>query len=190
MANIGYARVSSKSQDITLQLEKLKFCDKIFKDKLSGLDAHRPGLSACLEYIRDGDTLVITKLDRLARSTFHLCQIVELLKNKGVMFKVLDQNIDTSTSTGKLLFNILASIAEFETEIRRERQAEGIEKAKLNGVKWGPSQKLTDDQVIELKTKKDNGEPCSSLAKHYNVSYKTVYNYLNRLKQANIQLDQ
>ena len=179
MAIIGYARVSSKTQNIILQLDKLSFCNKVFQDKLSGLDSHRPGLSTCLDYIREGDTLVITKLDRLARSTFHLCQIVELLKQKGVTFKVLDQNIDTSTSTGKLLFNMLASIAEFETSIRSERQSEGIEKYIQNGGKFGPKRKLSEQQIAELKERRKNGEIIKDLAKEYKISHKTVYNFLN-----------
>ena len=145
MAIVGYARVSSIGQSLDVQLDKLKAdgCDEIFKEKRSGVTADRPELKECRKYVRKGDLLVITKLDRLARSTFHLTQIAEELREKGAELIVLDQNIDTSTSVGKLLFNVLASIAEFETEIRKERQFDGIQKAKEKGVQFGRKPKLT-----------------------------------------------
>ena len=107
MAKVGYARVSTQGQSLDVQVAKLTEygCNEIFKDKLSGTTADRPSLKECRTYVRRGDSLVITKLDRLARSTFHLTQIAEELKQKGVDLVVLDQNIDTSTPTGKLLFN-------------------------------------------------------------------------------------
>src|SRR5262245_8549445 len=121
MTTVGYARVSSLGQDLAVQLEKLKACDKVFKEKRSGVDAGRPSLKACLEYLREGDTLLITKLDRLARSTPDLYRIVSQLAERGVAFKVVDDpSIDTSTRTGKLIMGILALIAEFENDIRRE----------------------------------------------------------------------
>ena len=115
MTVVGYARVSSLGQDLTVQLEKLSGCDKVFKEKRSGVDAGRPALKACLDYLREGDTLVVTKLDRLARSTSDLYRIVSELMQRGVEFKVLDDpSIDTSSRTGKLVMGILALIAEFE----------------------------------------------------------------------------
>ena len=138
MAIVGYARVSTVGQSLDVQLSKLSEygCEKVFSDKHTGTTADRPYLKECRNYIREGDSLVITKLDRLARSTYHLTQIAEELKQKGADLVVLDQNIDTSTPTGKLLFNMLASIAEFETEIRKERPMEGIAKAKERGVQF------------------------------------------------------
>ena len=125
MTKVGYARVSSLGQDLTVQLEKLSGCNKVFKEKRSGIDAGRPALKACLEYLREGDTLLVTKLDRLARSTSDLYRIVSELTQRGVEFKVLDDpSIDTSSRTGKLVMGILALIAEFENDIRRE-DAEG-----------------------------------------------------------------
>lgn len=110
-------------QDLEVQLEKLKGCHKVFKKKRSGVDAGRPELKRCLEYLREGDTLLVTKLDRLARSTSDLYHIVSQLADKGVEFKVLDDPpIDTSSRTGKLVMGILALIAEFENDIRHERQ--------------------------------------------------------------------
>ena len=127
MALIGYARVSSVGQSLDVQLDKLKHCQKIYKEKQSGTNQKRSELKACLDYIREGDTLVVTRLDRLARSTLHLCQIAETLKEEKVDLQVLDQNINTSDATGRLLFNMLGAIAQFETEIRAERQMEGFE---------------------------------------------------------------
>ena len=94
---------------------------------------------------------MVTRLDRLARSTFHLCQIADALARKGVHLQVLDQNIDTSDATGRLLFNMLGAIAQFETEIRAERQMDGIQKAKARGVRFGPKKKLTPAQTAELQ---------------------------------------
>ena len=139
MTTVGYARVSSLGQDLSVQLGKLKGCDKVFKEKRSGVDAGRPELRACLEYLREGDTLLVTKLDRLARSTPDLYRIISQLAERGVAFKVIDDpSIDTTSRTGKLIMGILALIAEFENDIRRERQRDGINKAKAEGVRFGP----------------------------------------------------
>jgi DNA invertase Pin-like site-specific DNA recombinase len=117
---------------------KLKGCDKIFKEKRSGVDAGCPELKRCLEYLREGDTLLVTKIDRLARSTSDLYRIVSQLAKKGVEFMVLDDPaIDTSSRTGKLVMGVLALIAEFENDIRRERQMDGIAKARDRGVRFG-----------------------------------------------------
>ncbi|MBC8465559.1 recombinase family protein, partial [bacterium] len=140
--------------------------------------ADRPSLKECRTYVRRGDSLVITKLDRLARSTFHLTQIAEELKQKGVDLVVLDQNIDTSTPTGKLLFNMLASIAEFETEIRKERQMEGIVKAKEKGVQFGRKAKLTEEQVISLRMEREQGIKISVLMDRYSLSKASIYRLL------------
>lgn len=101
MANIGYARVSSVGQSLEVQLDKLQHCEKIFEEKKSAASGKRPRLEACLEYVREGDALVITRLDRLARSTLHLCQIADELKRKGVNLQVIDQNIDKINSWEK-----------------------------------------------------------------------------------------
>src|SRR4030095_9354256 len=134
MALVGYARVSSVGQSLDVQLDKLGHCNKIFQEKKSGTAGARPRLNDCLEYVRDGDTLVVTRLDRLARSTLHLCQIAEELARKGVHLQVLDQHIDTSDATGRLLFNMLGAIAQFETELRAERQMDGIQKDQKRGI--------------------------------------------------------
>jgi len=178
MALIGYARVSSVGQSLDIQLEKLAFCDKVFQEKKSGTSNKRPRLRECLEYIREGDTLVITRLDRLARSTLHLCQIAAELQEKQVNLKVLDQNINTSDATGRLLFNMLSAIAQFETEIRSERQMDGIQKAKEHGVKFGRQKKLTAQQVDEMRQRRKQGVLIKTLMKDYDISKATVYFYL------------
>ncbi len=178
MEVVGYARVSSVGQSLDVQLDKLKDCKKLFQEKQTGTSSTRPQLKACLDYIRDGDTLVVTRLDRLARSTLHLCQIADLLKDKGVNLKVLDQNIDTSDATGRLLFNMLGAIAQFETEIRAERQMDGINKAKQRGVKFGKDKKLKPEQVEELKQRRKEGVLIKTLMKDYDLSKASVYRYL------------
>ena len=179
MALIGYARVSSVGQSLDVQIDKLNHCEKIFEEKKSGTSGKRPRLQACLEYVRAGDTLVITRLDRLARSTLHLCQIADELQRKGVHLQVIDQNIDTSDATGRLLFNMLGAIAQFETEIRGERQMDGIHKAKARGVQFGAQRKLTDEQVEELRQRRANGELIRDLMKAYDLSKASVYRYLD-----------
>ena len=184
MAKVGYARVSSRDQNLDVQLEKLNECDKVFQEKLSGTGDNRPKLKECLEYVREGDTLMVTKLDRLARSTLHLCELAKLLERKGVSLVVLDQSIDTSTSTGRLLFNMLGAIAQFETEIRAERQADGIRKAIDKGVKFGRKFLLTDEQVQLLKTKREQGSTISELMREFGIGKVSVYNYLKREEHA------
>jgi len=179
MASIGYARVSSVGQSLDVQLDKLKTCDKIFQEKQSASSDNRVALKLCLEYVREGDVLFVTRLDRLARSTLHLCQIAEELQRKGVDLHVIDQSIDTSDATGRLLFNMLGAIAQFETEIRAERQMDGIRKAQARGVKFGAKHKLTPEQAIELRQRRENGEIIRVLMKDYDLSKATVYRYLD-----------
>jgi DNA invertase Pin-like site-specific DNA recombinase len=178
MALIGYARVSSVGQSLDVQRDKLNHCDKIYEEKKSGAAGKRPRLEACLEYVREGDTLVVTRLDRLARSTLHLCQIADELTRKGVNLQVLDQNIDTGDATGRLLFNMLGAIAQFETEIRAERQLDGIHKAKAQGVRFGRQKSLAQAQIAELQQRRKQGELIRTLMKAYGLSKASVYRYL------------
>ncbi len=182
MALIGYARVSSVGQALDVQLSKLKHCDKIFQEKKSGSSNKRPRLQACLEYVREDDTLVVTRLDRLARSTLHLCEIADKLAKKKVALKVIDQNINTTDATGRLLFNMLAAIAQFETEIRAERQMDGIQKAKQRGVRFGRRNRLIAKQVVELRNKRAQGILIKTLMREYKLSKSTVYRYLAKNK--------
>ena len=181
MSLVGYARVSSVSQSLDIQIEKLKQygCDEIFSEKLSGIDQNRPELISCLRYVRKKDTLVITRLDRMARSALHLGQIIEKLEKDEVNLIVLDQNIDTTTSQGKLMFHMLSSFAEFENDIRKERQKEGIDKAIKNGRKFGRPKKI--DSNIVLKTLNDSkaNKTISSILKDNEISKSTYF----RIKQ-------
>ena len=180
MAIIGYARVSSVGQNLAVQLEKLSHCKRIYQEKRSGAgDYNRPQLQACLDYLREGDTLVVTRLDRLARSTFDLCKIAHDLEQKKVDLKVLDQGIDTSDATGRLLFNMLGAIAQFETEIRSERQMEGILKAKERGIVFGRQAVLSDNQITQLRERRESGEMIKTLMKDYHLSKSSIYRYLN-----------
>ncbi|MEL6578656.1 MAG: recombinase family protein [Cyanobacteria bacterium J06621_12] len=179
MAIVGYARVSSVGQSLDVQLDKLKHCDKTYQEKQSGTNSKRPKLAACLEYVREEDTLVVTRLDRLARSTLHLCQIAEILREKQVNLQVLDQNINTSDATGRLLFNMLGAIAQFETEIRAERQMDGINKAKERGVAFGRKRKMTTQQIEELRERRKEGVLIKTLMGEYNLSKASVYRYLD-----------
>jgi DNA invertase Pin-like site-specific DNA recombinase len=176
MTTVGYARVSSLGQDLAIQLEKLKGCDKVFKEKRSGVDTGRPELKACLDYLRDGDTLLVTKLDRLARSTPDLYRIVSQLTERGIAFKVLDDpSIDTTSRTGKLIMGILALIAEFENDIRRERQQDGINKAKAEGVRFGPKPLLTAEVVKKIKELRKDGLTVPDIMRRMKLSKASVY---------------
>jgi DNA invertase Pin-like site-specific DNA recombinase len=185
MAKIGYARVSSTGQSLDIQLSKLTAygCTDgdgvIFQEKKSGTSAgNRTELQACLRHVRKGDTLVITKLDRLARSTLDLAKIADDLENRGVELVVLDQAIDTSTPTGKLLFSMLGAIAEFENAIRAERQSDGIAKAKDSGVKFGAKPKLSTKQLSEMKQKRADGVLIKDIMSEYDLSKASVYRLL------------
>ena len=180
MARIGYARVSSVGQSLDVQLEKLKGCDKVYQEKRSAVGGKRPSLDNCLEYVRAGDTLVVTRLDRLARSTLHLCQIAAELERKGVDLQALDQPVDTTSSTGRLLFNMLGAIAQFESEIRAERQMDGIQQANARGVPFGRHKTLTAQHIAELCARRKDGVPISRLMHDFRISKATVYRYLGQ----------
>ena len=178
MEHVGYARVSSVGQSLEVQNGKLKHCNKLFQETLSGTLNKRPQLETCLEYMREGDILVVTRLDRLARSTLHLCQIAETLTRKKIHLQVIDQAIDTSNATGRLLFNMLGAIGQFETEIRTERQMDGIAKPKENGVRFGRVRKLSPSDIISLKENRKNGTLIKNLMVEYDLSKASIYRYL------------
>ena len=175
---IGYARVSSTGQNLEIQNDKLteSGCEKIFKEKRSATNMKRPILKECLSFAREGDCLVVTKLDRFARSTSDLLNMINFLKEKNVGFKVLNNTaIDTTTSEGRLMISVLASIAEFENELRKERQAEGIKKAQSKGVKFGVKPKLSAEQIKQMKLDKENGYTISQLKSKYDLSKSSIY---------------
>lgn len=179
MALVGYARVSSVGQSLEIQEAALKEagCDKIFAEKRSGLSAKgRHQLQDALDYVREGDTLVVTRLDRLARSVADLFAIIERLQAKGVAFRCLQQSgVDTDSSTGRLMMAILGAVAAFEADIRKERQMEGIAKAKAAGVYKGRKQSIDTETVRRLH---DEGTSPSQIAKQLGIGRASVYRHL------------
>ncbi|HBA89178.1 MAG TPA: integrase [Geobacter sp.] len=176
MATIGYARVSTTDQNLDAQLTQLQGvgCDKVYQEKASGAKEDRPELAAMLDYARQGDTVVVCKLDRIARSTKHLLNIVEGLQDKGVTFRVLNIDLNTSTATGKLMLTMLGAIATFEREMMLERQLEGIAQAKQAGVYQGrkPTAKAQAKQVLELLAQ---GKTKQAVADTLNIGVASVY---------------
>jgi DNA invertase Pin-like site-specific DNA recombinase len=168
-----------KAVIIRILKQLLKHCHKVFQEKKSGASGKRPRLQACLEYVREGDALVVTRLDRLARSTLDLCQLADALARKQVHLQVLDQSIDTADATGRLLFNMLGAIAQFETELRAERQMDGIQKAKERGVRFGRKKTLTTAQIAELRHRRAQGVLIKTLMTAYSLSKASVYRYLS-----------
>jgi DNA invertase Pin-like site-specific DNA recombinase len=186
MQIIGYARVSSVGQDHAGQVERLKVsgATKIFQEKRSGVDREREELKKCLDYVREGDALLVTKLDRLARSAIDLLNIVQELQAKGVAFKALDQSLDMTTPAGKLQLQVLAAVAEFETAIRRERQMEGIARAKAEGRTGGRPKAVTEAIASDIQARRSAGESFRSIAKSVGFSVATVQNVLKNAAPA------
>jgi DNA invertase Pin-like site-specific DNA recombinase len=179
MAVVGYARVSSTGQSLDAQLEKLKAdgCEKVFAEKRSGTTTDgREQLEAALEWVREGDVLLVTRLDRLARSIVDLRKIIDRLTAKGVGFRVIEQTaIDTTTSNGRLMLNMLAAFAEFETELRAERQRDGIDKAKTAGVYKGRPATIDAAKIAALKAE---GLGATEIAKKLRIGRASVYRVL------------
>ena len=179
---IGYARVSTLAQGASLEGQRKALgeigCVKVFEEHVSSVDLPaREKLAEALRYLREGDTLVVTKLDRLARSTSHLHDLLRKLEANGVSLKVLDMGVDTSTLTGKLIFNLVGSIAQFEREIMLERQREGIAKARAAGKYKGrkPTARAKAGQVRQMKME---GTGASRIAQKLGISRASVYRIL------------
>jgi DNA invertase Pin-like site-specific DNA recombinase len=176
---VGYGRVSSSGQSLDIQIEVLTGagCEKVFAEKVSGRSTgDREQLAQAIDFVRDGDTLIVTRLDRLARSVSDLHQIVEKLAVKGVAFRCLNQSgVDTDTSTGRLMLAVLGAVAQFENDIRRERQAEGIEKAKLAGKYRGRKPSVDVTLVRELR---QTGLGPSEIARELGIGRASVYRAL------------
>ena len=180
---VGYARVSSAGQSLEVQLEKLNKagCSRVYSEKRSGRQAeNRPELQACLAFLREGDTLVISRLDRAARSVLDLAKIADQLRKKGVALRVLDQGLDTTTSEGRLMFSLLGAFAEFEADIRHERQRDGIALAKVKGVRFGRKSSLTEAQKATIRRLRgEEGFSIDQLQERYQIGRATVYRALN-----------
>ncbi len=175
----GYARVSTTGQDLTIQREALKAagCKVIREEKVSGTSRQgRAELDTLLQFIRYGDTLVVTRIDRLARSVADLQDIVRTLREKGANLLVTEQKVDTSTAAGKCFFDMLGVFAEFETNLRKERQMEGIAKAKAKGVYKGRKPIIDVDEVRRLK--EEEGLGATEIAKRLKIVRSSVYRVL------------
>jgi len=180
---IGYARVSTSDQDLSLQLNELKAagCEPIFTDKASGARSTRPGLDDCLKSLRAGDTLVVWRLDRLGRSMQHLVSVVTELKNRGVEFKSLrDGAIDTTTASGELVFNIFAALAQFEAELIRERTRAGLAAARARGRNGGRKPVAGSDPKVKMakRMNEDRSLSPSEICASLKISRATYYRYL------------
>ena len=197
----GYARVSTLAQTNDPQLDRLKAAgvDRIFTDVITGKLASRPEWDKCLDYLREGDVLVIVRLDRIGRSVKNLIEVVNSLGEAGVDLLVLDQNIDTTTPAGKFMFHILASLAEFERDLIRERTMDGLAAARARGRKGGAKPKLGPGQVATLYTMYDAMMPvpgqrlgsaeqpkmmpqytAAQIAEALHIDRSTLYDYLKR----------
>lgn len=171
---VGYARVSTTGQSLDVQLGELARhgCERIFEDKATGTNRERAGLIEMMGFVREGDTIVVSRLDRFARSLSDLFELLDQAAGKGVAFQCIHQNIDTSSSTGKLTLAILGAVAEFENDLRRERQREGIAKAKANGIYKGRKARVSAERVQELLA---SGMGISEAARQLGCHRQTVY---------------
>jgi len=178
---IGYARVSTTDQALDLQTDALKqvSCNKIFTDIASGAKADRPGLTEALGYLREGDTLVVWKLDRLGRSLNHLIQTVTQLGDQKIGFKSIQESLDTTTSGGKLIFHIFGAIAEFEREIIRERTQAGLNAARARGRKGGRRTVVTPQKIAMAKAlAKKPEQTIAEICEVLKISTATYYRHI------------
>ena len=177
---IGYARVSTHDQNLELQCEALAQagCQRIFEDKVSGTRADRPGLAKALEMLREGDTLVVWKLDRLGRSVKQLVDLVGELHKQGVQFRSLTDSIDTGTPSGRFFFHIMASLAEMERELTIERTRAGLAVARQLGRRGGRKPKMTSSKIESAKKLLAGGVPPKEVASNLGVSISTLYRWM------------
>ena len=178
---IGYARISTADQTLDLQLDALKKagCEQIFTDRVSGTKAERKGLTEALSHLRAGDTLVVWRLDRLGRSLRHLIDTITALNDRGVGFKSLQENIDTTTSGGKLVFHIFGALAEFEREIIRERTTAGLKSARTRGRVGGRQKTLSAKEVQMLRNMAaDKSLTVSDICRTLGIGRTTFYRYV------------
>lgn len=180
---VGYARVSTLEQNASLQIDALKQagCQKIFQDKMSGAKTERPGLLEALDFLRSDDTLVVWRLDRLGRSLKHLIETVMQLEEQGVRFRSLQENIDTNTSGGRLVFHIFGALAEFERNLIRERTIAGLTAARARGRKGGRPKALdANKQALARKLYDEKQHTVKEICQMLGVVKSTLYSYLKR----------
>ena len=182
---IGYARVSTDEQNLDLQRDALLkagvAAKAIYTDKVTGIKSERPGLQAALSHLRDGDTFIVWRLDRLGRSLKHLIETVTILKEQGVAFKSLTENIDTSTTTGNLVFQIFGALAEFERNLITERTIAGLEAARARGRKGGRPRRNPASGKVAMAKKlyRDRTLSIPEISKTLNISKATLYRWLD-----------
>jgi len=183
---IGYARVSTQDQNLELQRDALAKvgCQKVFEDKVSGTRADRPGLIKALEMLREGDALVVWKLDRLGRSVKQLVNLVGDLNKQGIQFKSLTDAIDTGTPSGRFFFHVMASLAEMERALTVERTRAGLEIARRLGRKGGRKPKMTNSKIESAKKLLASGVPPKDVATNLGVSIPTLYRWVPASAQA------
>ncbi|MDZ4632608.1 recombinase family protein [Bacillus cereus] len=182
---IGYARVSTHDQNLDLQKDALiqAGCKRIFTDVVSGSTSSRSGLDEALDYVREGDTLVVWKLDRLGRSLKHLIETINILNEEGIAFRSLQENMDTSTSGGKLIFHVFGALAEFEREMIQERTQAGLSAARARGRLGGRPKVMDTPQVSMAKSlMKDPNYSTEDICNTLGVSRATLYRYLQKAK--------
>lgn len=185
MTLIGYARVSTASQTTDLQEDALHSAgiSTIFKDIISGSTTERPQLNECLKYLRKGDTLIVWKLDRLGRSLKHLIALIQEFEEKGIHFKSLQESIDTSSSSGKLIFHLFCALAEFERNLISERVRSGIESARKRGRKGGRPEVMTREQAEKAYRLLNSGNASpKELMTMFNVKKTSLYKYIKQIE--------
>ena len=178
---IGYARVSTHDQNLNLQLDALKTagCERLFEDQISGSATERPGLAEALKILREGDTLVVWRLDRLGRSLKHLITTVSELEASGVGFRSITESIDTTTNSGKLVFHVFGALAEFERELIRERTKAGLASARARGRVGGRPRKLDAKRIAQARALlADPNQTVADVARVLNVGRATLYRAL------------
>lgn len=178
--HVGYARVSTCEQSLNLQKEALvqANCQRVYEDYISGLRENRPGLNKALEQLREGDTFVVWKLDRLGRSVKGLIEFVADLEKNKVHFKSLTDHIDTSTPAGRFFFHVMASLAQMERELIVERTRAGLEVAKQRGRIGGRKRLMTNSKIESAKQLLVNGLPPKEVAKNLGISIPTLYRWI------------
>ncbi len=183
----GYARVSTNQQDTKLQIDALlaSGCSKVYEDKMSGSKTDRPELNNCLKAMNENDVLVVWKLDRLGRSLQHLIEVVHKLEEENKGFQSLTEHIDTTSPTGKLVFHIFASLAEFEKSLIRQRVMAGLEASRKMGTKFGRPESLTAKDKEMAITMFNGGATKGSIANHFGVARQTIYALLKEVEPIN-----
>ncbi|WP_168598908.1 recombinase family protein [Rhizobium sp. SG570] len=184
MTAIGYARVSTGDEDTALQLDALRTagCERLFEDKASGVRTDRPGLTEAIRYARDGDTLTVWKLDRLGRSMKHLIEIVTELEAKGVGFRSITENIDTTTSGGRPVFHLFGAMAQFERDLIRERTRAGLQAAEERGRRGGRQAVATPEKLAKARQHLASGLNVRETAARVKIGKTALYHALKAEK--------